>query len=187
MLKKALALTLLTISFLTGSNLQAGCGCNNGWAAFGAGVGVGIISTQIYEANRPQPCCYPPPCYCGATNGCVIYSEPPPVIIQQQPVIQQPVTYRSNYDLIGKSIVTQATSTSGARRLTLDNGMVFEIAPGTFNWTGYSVTVYRDAYAGTTGNYVLELRDQQYRANRLAGNPIAVPTAGPVPAPSQVN
>lgn len=181
MLKNILTFILLTIP-LTESNLQAGCGCGNNWAAFGAGVGVGIISTQIYNSNLPQNnCgCYPP-CY-GASNGCVIYSEPPPVIIQQ-PVIQQQVVYRSSYDLIGKSIVTQATSTPSARRLTLDNGMVFEIAPGTFNWTGHSVTIYRDAYAGTTGNYVLELRDQQYRANRLAGNTLAAPASGPIPAP----
>lgn len=172
MFKKLTVLTLLAITFLTVERLQAH---DNGWAAFGVGLGVGIVGTEIYEANRPRECCYPPAVYYQPTPGYVVYSEPPPVVVQ-------PVVYRNNYDYIGSSIISQVSSTPNARTLTLDNGMIFEIAAGTYNWTGYNVTIYRDAYAGTTGNYILVIKGQQYRANKLATGPIPAPIPAPRPS-----
>lgn len=177
MFKKTIALALITTTLLTGSSLQAWSGRD--WGNFALGAGLGIIGTSIVNSCN-RSCC--------ARETVTVYREP--VVVCREPVAcRTPVVYcetttycaRNNYDYVGRSIITCVSSTCNSRTLTLDNGMVFEIAAGTLNWTGYNVTIYRDV-TRSVSNYVLNIGGYQFRANRLE-QPIPAPAPAPIPVP----
>lgn len=185
MFKKTIALALITTTLLTASSLQAVRWNSRDWTNFALGTGLGIIGTSIVQ-NSCRPCRQP--VVCRET----VVVRPSPVVVCREPVGCCPparVVYetttccpRNNYDFVGTSTVTCVTSTCNSRTLTLSNGMVFEIAAGTLNWTGYGLTIYRDV-TRTASNYVLSIGGYEFRANRLDTSPIPAPTPAPIPAP----
>jgi len=148
MFKKAMFLALTAATLLTTGNLRAVQWHSNDWTNFGLGVGLGVLGAAIYN-NKSSDC-----------NN-VAYCEP---------------NYsRNRYDYIGDSTVADVFFQRNARVITLGNGMVFEIARGSYDWTGYRATVYRDASRGVSGNYVLMIGGNEYYANRVEPAPILVP------------
>lgn len=181
MFKKTIALALLTATLLTGSSLHAVRWTGRDWGNFALGAGLGIVGTSIVNS-----------CNNSCSRETVVVRREPVVVCREPvayrapaPVVYCETTYypRNNYDYIGKSIVACVSSTCNARTLSLDNGMVFEIAAGTINWTGYNVTIYRDV-TRSVSNYVLKLGNHEFRANRLeSSNPIPAPAPAPIPVP----
>lgn len=174
---KLLAVSVLAASFLVGGQkLEAG---------FGIGIGVGVSGADIYYNNGYgyyngyYPYGYYSPYYnYYAYPGYYTYYAPTDYYYSNSAnnayYMNNNFTNSYAYDYMGSSLVSKMQSDKNSRTLFLENGMVFRISAGTFNWTGYNISIYRSAYTRGNNNYVLVVNNNQFRAQRVEGSVPAV-------------
>jgi hypothetical protein len=176
-ISKLLAVSLLATSLLVGSQkLEAG---------FGIGVGIGVSGPGAYYSNNGY---YNG--YYGYSPYYDYYSYPGYYTSYPYPTdfyyynngyyMNNNYTNGYAYDYMGSSLVSKMQSDKTSRTLFLENGMTFRISAGTFDWTGYNISIYRSAYTRGNNNYVLVVNNNQFRAQRVES-----PAPGTVPQVQQ--